>query len=84
MGITGNHSYGNHLQWFADKSDGALPAISVLSIPILFYKALMLAWVIWLSFAGLQWIKWAWIKLGAQGYWRAKVNADVVDKSPSE
>jgi hypothetical protein len=80
MGITGNHSYGNYLQWFADKSDGLLPEISVMSIPILFYKGLMLAWVIWLSFSGLNWMKWAWIKLGSQGYWQAKLAGDVEKK----
>ncbi|WP_235839723.1 hypothetical protein [Cognaticolwellia mytili] len=72
MGITGNNSYGNYLQWFADKSEGLLPEISVISVPILFYKGLMLAWVIWLSFSGLNWMKWAWSKLGSQGYWQAK------------
>lgn len=81
MGITGNYSFGNNLQWFADKSDGQLPDITVLSIPVLFYKGLMLAWVIWLSFTSLSWIKWAWGKLGAQGYWRAK--PQVVTKTPA-
>ncbi|MGB1261640.1 MAG: hypothetical protein ACPG52_01925 [Cognaticolwellia sp.] len=83
MGITGNYSYGNHLQWFADKSDGALPPISVLSIPILFYKGLMLTWVIWLSFNSLNWIKWAWEKLGQQGYWRSKTQ-DTLLENPLE
>jgi hypothetical protein len=81
MGITGNHSYGNYLQWFADKSDGLLPEISVISIPILFYKGLMLAWVIWLSFSGLNWMKWAWKKLGSQGYWQVKVVGEVETKA---
>jgi hypothetical protein len=83
MGITGNNSYGNYLQWFADKSDGLLPQVSVISIPILFYKGLMLAWVIWLSFSGLNWMKWAWKKLGSQGYWQAKI-ADKVATKVSE
>ena len=80
MGITGNNSYGNHLQWFADKSNGALPEISVISIPILFYKGLMLTWVIWLSFTSLHWIKWAWAKLGLQGYWRANQQKKSAEK----
>ncbi|MFQ3218428.1 MAG: hypothetical protein ACI8R9_000384 [Paraglaciecola sp.] len=70
MGIQGNRSYGNELMWFADKSMGGLPEISVLSVPILIYKGLMLLWVMWLSFSLLNWIKWAWPLLGAQGYWR--------------
>lgn len=84
MGITGNNSYGNYLQWFADKSEGLLPEISVISIPILFYKGLMLAWVIWLSFSGLNWMKWAWKKLGSQGYWQAKVVSNVGKKEPEK
>ncbi len=84
MGITGNNSYGNYLQWFTDKSDGLLPEISVISIPILFYKGLMLAWVIWLSFSGLNWMKWAWKKLGSQGYWQAKVTNSETSKVSEE
>jgi hypothetical protein len=71
MGIQGNRSYGNELVWFSDKSMGTLPAISVLSVPTLIYKGLMLLWVMWLSFSLLNWIKWAWPLLGADGYWRA-------------
>ncbi|MBA6250887.1 hypothetical protein [Colwellia sp. MB3u-55] len=57
MGIEGNYSYGNHLQWFSDKSSGLLPQVSVVSISTIFYKGIMLVWVIWLSFAFLSWIK---------------------------
>lgn len=78
MGIEGNYSYGTHLQWFADKSNGLLPEVSVLSISTIFYKGLMLVWVIWLSFAFLSWIKWAWQMLGKQGYWRGKAETTPV------
>ena len=74
MGIEGNQSYGNHLQWFSDKTTGLLPHVSVFSISTLFYKGIMLAWVIWLSFAFLSWIKWAWKALGEQGYWHSEPN----------
>lgn len=72
MGVEGNYSYGNHLQWFSDKTTGLLPQVSVLSISTIFYKGIMLVWVIWLSFAFLGWIKWAWKALGKLGYWRSK------------
>lgn len=80
MGIEGNYSYGNHLQWFSDKTNGLLPQVSVISIPTLFYKGIMLAWVIWLSFAFLNWIKWAWKTLGEQGYWRSKLSKQLEEK----
>jgi hypothetical protein len=80
MGIEGNSSYGNHLQWFSDKTNGVLPKISVLSIPTIIYKGIMLVWVIWLSFAFLGWIKWAWKGLGEQGYWRSELSKQLQEK----
>lgn len=71
MGVEGFQSYGNHLAWFADKSDGVLPKISVFTVSTWFYKAIMLIWVIWLSISFVSWIKWAWHTLGEQGYWRS-------------
>lgn len=72
MGIEGYQSYGNHLAWFADKSEGMLPEITVFSVSTWFYKAIMLVWVIWLSISFVSWVKWAWRVLGEQGYWRAQ------------
>jgi hypothetical protein len=72
MGIEGYQSYGNHLAWFADKSDGVLPKASVFSVSTWFYKAMMLVWVIWLSISLVNWVKWAWRTLGEQGYWRTR------------
>ncbi|AOW78919.1 hypothetical protein A3Q34_00730 [Colwellia sp. PAMC 20917] len=80
MGIEGNYSYGNHLQWFSDKSSGLLPQVSVVSISTIFYKGIMLVWVIWLSFAFLSWIKWAWKALGQQGYWRSELSKQLDEK----
>ena len=71
MGIEGYQSYGNNLTWFADKSEGLLPTVSILSISIWFYKAIMLMWVIWLSTSLLAWIKWAWKIIGTHGYWKS-------------
>jgi hypothetical protein len=71
MGIEGYQSYGNHLAWFADISDGVLPQVSVYSVSTWFYKAIMLVWVIWLCISFVSWMKWAWRALGVQGYWRS-------------
>jgi len=77
MGIDGNNSYGNHLRWFMDKSSGELPAISVVNVSVLFYKGIMLAWVIWLSFSVLNWLKWAWARIGEQGFWKAPIKKPI-------
>ncbi|GAC12914.1 hypothetical protein [Aliiglaciecola lipolytica] len=70
MGIVGNYSSNYQLVWFADLSSGVLPEISIFSLPIWVYKGFMLMWVIWLSFSLIKWVKWAWVKLGKQGYWK--------------
>jgi hypothetical protein len=84
MGIEGYQSYGNHLTWFADKADGILPTVSVLSISIWFYKAIMLIWVIWLSTSLLTWIKWAWKTMGSHGYWQSKLSEKLKVAKKSE
>ncbi len=48
------------LTWFADRTAGPTPAAGALSVSLWFYKAAMLAWALWLSFALLRWLPWAW------------------------
>ncbi len=70
MGIKGYFSKSHYLQWFSDKSTGLTPHIEVFNVSIYIYKGIMLLWVLWLSFALINWCKWAWQCLGRQGYWR--------------
>ncbi|MGI9236043.1 MAG: hypothetical protein ACR2QZ_01515, partial [Woeseiaceae bacterium] len=72
MHVTGHNSYGNVLSWFADSSAAALPAAAVISVPLWIYKALILAWALWLSFALLRWLPWVWQCFSSQGYWRSR------------
>ena len=72
MMLTGNGSYGNQLNWFADYSNDVLPAVHVISVPMWLYKGAMLLWAIWLSFALLRWIKHAWQALNVGGFWHSK------------
>ena len=72
MHVTGNNSYGNSLSWFADSSESVLPAVAAWSLPMWTYKALILAWALWLSFALLRWLPWVWKCFSAQGYWRSR------------
>jgi hypothetical protein len=72
MHVTGNGSYGDTLIWFADRSDSALPLASVVTAPLWIYKALILVWALWLSFALLRWLPWVWRCFSSQGYWRSK------------
>jgi len=70
MGIRGYGSGGNNLGWFADRSDSVLPIATVYSLPIWLYRALMLAWTLWLANILIRWLGWglsAWLK---NGYWK--------------
>ncbi len=72
MHVVGNSSWGNSLNWFADRSESVLPAASAFSVPMWIYKVLILAWALWLSFALLRWLPWVWGCYSSQGYWRSR------------
>jgi hypothetical protein len=65
----------DYLSWFADRSAGATPEAGALSVSLWFYKAAMLFWALWLSFALLRWLPWAWRAFSRNGVWRGRVAA---------
>ncbi len=72
MHVVGEGSGGNQLAWFTDRSAAALPGARVLSVHIWWYKAVMLAWALWIVFAFLRWLPWAWSNYSRGGIWRGK------------
>jgi hypothetical protein len=70
MQIAGNDSTAYALRWFQDRSDGATPAASVLSVPIWVYRVAMLAWALWLARTLLGWLRWGYESWSAGGTWR--------------
>ncbi|HEY7639367.1 MAG TPA: hypothetical protein VH814_06550 [Steroidobacteraceae bacterium] len=60
------------LPWFMDRTAPQLPQPYVVSVSIWFYKLAMLLWALWLSFALLRWLPWAWRQYGSEGMWRGK------------
>ena len=70
MQIAGNGSSAYQLNWYQDRSAGPLPTAWVFSAPILLYRGLMLAWSLWLAYALLKWLGWAWQCFSAGGLWR--------------
>jgi hypothetical protein len=70
MDVTGAGSHAGHLEWFHDRVDQALPRPVAISVSIWFYKAAMLAWALWLSFAVVRWVRWAWDAFGARKLWQ--------------
>jgi len=70
MQIQGNGSNAMLLHWYADQSGEILPTASVVSVSMWFYRGLMLLWSLWLAFALLTWLKWAWQCFSYQGLWQ--------------
>ncbi len=68
--LTGNGSTPTELRWFADRTDGKLPAATAVTLPIWIYRFAMLAWALWLAAALVRWLRWAWRCLTEGGGWR--------------
>jgi len=82
MQIEGNGSDAGLLRWFQDRSGPLLPRPWVISLPLYVYRLAMLAWALWLAWAFLRWVKWAWLCMGEGGFWKKMGN--VVRKAPPE
>jgi hypothetical protein len=72
MQISGNYSNANQLNWYQDRSSNVLASPWMLSVPLLFYRLLMLLWALWLAFALLGWLRWGWERMTIGGLWREK------------
>ncbi len=70
MQIAGNGSTAFALSWYQDRVAETLPATWVLSLPMLVYRLLILAWSLWLSFALIRWLRWGWARLMSGGFWK--------------
>ncbi|MGB7931250.1 MAG: hypothetical protein WCH04_03350 [Gammaproteobacteria bacterium] len=71
MQVAGNDSTAYVLNWYQDRSGQNLPQAWIISVPILFYRFLMLAWALWLALALLRWLKWGWTCFTTNGLWHA-------------
>src|SRR4030095_5978997 len=71
MQIAGNGSNASFLRWFQDRSGEALSRPWVISLPLYAYRIAMLAWALWISWALLTWLRWAWGCFGEGGFWRS-------------
>jgi len=60
MQIAGNGSSHNLLKWYQDRIDAPVPQVWLVSLPVLAYRFLMLAWSMWMAFALIRWLKWGW------------------------
>ncbi|MGZ8224405.1 MAG: hypothetical protein ACXW0H_04930, partial [Methylobacter sp.] len=66
------------LNWYQDRSPSTLPTATVISVPLITYRLMMLAWSLWLAVSLLDWLKWGWVCFSANGLWNKKT----VEKKP--
>jgi hypothetical protein len=70
MHIAGNGSDSELLRWYEDRTTGTLPQVWVLSLSMDVYRVAMLLWALWLSFALMRWLRWAWECFSARELWK--------------
>ncbi len=70
MGVSGNQSSALYLNWYQDRSEAVLPMATIISVPLMVYRLLMLAWSLWLAVALLNWLRWGWGCFASGGLWR--------------
>jgi len=70
MQIAGNGSTSTSLKWYEDRTGPELPHVWVISVPLLVYRGLMLAWALWLAYRLLEWLRWGWQGLSTPVLWR--------------
>jgi hypothetical protein len=72
MQVAGNRSSAHELRWYQDRANATLPQPWLLSIPLLAYRAVMLAWALWLATALLRWLRWGWAQFSSGELWRGR------------
>ncbi len=76
MQIAGNQSSAFHLNWYQDHNTATLPTATVISVPLMSYRVLMLLWSLWLAVSLLNWLKWGWQCFTVNGLWKHREKAE--------
>jgi len=68
--VVGDGSTATTLVWTFDRVAGAVPSSWVVSAPLFIFRALMLAWAVWLAWSLIGWLRWGIDCLTEGGAWR--------------
>jgi hypothetical protein len=79
MQVLGNASDATTLRWFLDRPGATLPRPTLVSVPLLAYRGLMLGWALWLALALVGWLRWGWSAFSEGGWWRTTAPARPVE-----
>jgi hypothetical protein len=72
MGASGIGSEYGTFSWFQDQTTGVLPVPSVFSVPMWSYRLLFFMWAMWMAFALVGWLRWAFNAWKTDGLWRTE------------
>ncbi|HAN27507.1 MAG TPA: hypothetical protein DCP75_07270, partial [Haliea salexigens] len=73
MLVTGNNSWSHLYNFFQDRAAAdQFPTATVVSVSLMVYRAVMLAWALWLANKLLRWVAWGWQAYSKSGVWAAK------------
>jgi hypothetical protein len=70
MQISGNGSTNYYLHWTQDRVGSTMPRPAVISLHLMLFRFLMLAWALWLALSLIKWLKWGWEAFHEGGVWR--------------
>lgn len=82
MHVAGHGSTQHQLRWFADRASDALPEAVAFTVPVWIYRAIMLAWSLWLAAALVRWLRQAFGAWMLGGYWRSRPRRAVETPEP--
>ena len=57
----------NIVQWYAERTHGQLPELTIWNAPIWLYKGLMVFWALWLAASLIHWLRFGWLTLRKGG-----------------
>ena len=60
MKISGNGSSNHLFHWYQDRASADYPRARIFSVPLYFYRAVMLVWALWLAYTLINWLQWGW------------------------
>jgi hypothetical protein len=83
MQIEGNGSSAYQLKWYQDRLGEEFHQVTLISVPLLVYRGLMLAWALWLAFSLLSWLKWGWAAFSKGGVYWKRIPIDLSKKRRS-
>lgn len=82
MMVVGNASSASYLNWYQDQGNGVIPTAWAITLPLWVYRIAMLLWALWLAFALMRWLPWAWRNLGVHGYWWTPIKPSKQEPEP--